>query len=1271
MSDLLIKNRYQIDRELGRGGMGIVYKGYDTVLKRDVAIKMLTEATFGTEGRSHLQHEAQAVAQLNHPNIITVYDVGEYNQSPFIVMEFVENLNLHEQPPKDIEEIVRITKQVCSALAHAHENGIIHRDLKPENVILNNDGMVKLMDFGLACSISSRLTSEGTILGTVFYLAPEQAQGKRIDPRSDLYSLGVMLYELVTGILPFNADDPLAVISQHIYAPVVPPRAKNDQIPPALEALILKLMAKDPKDRPASAAEVAKQLSAPEILDKTALPSKELSVIDRIVRGRLVGRERELKMARKMWQGAKGGQGQLLLISGEPGVGKTRLVREIVTQVEVSGGSALIGRSYADVNPPYSPFRQILHTVLSRLNEMNLVIPESVLQDLLTLTPDLRPDFPDLPEYDPYDSIHQQQRLFDQFMYFINLLTTNAPTLFVLEDIHWADVSSLKLLQYLVRNTRSQPIMILASCREVALDEARALHETFLDFQREKVGTRLKLKRLNRQETEEMLGILFAEAITPEFLEGIYHETDGNPFFIEEVCKAIVESGKLTYEEGRWKRPSMEEVGVPQSIQVAIQSRLKTLSKMGQKTLAQAATIGREFDFCLLQRAMNIDEDSLLEALDEVLHARLVEEVVGNSKDRYMFVHALVPATIMSSLGKLSRRKLHKNAARALESLQPEGFEALAYHFIEAGEMNKGLVYLIKTGDRARGLFAHEEAIDSYKQAVAYLIQEEKLTQAARTLMKLGMSYHSDFQITEACKAYDQAFNLYQQFGRLEEGEILPPTPHAYRILLGEPFSLDPNLDVTGWATLIYDNLFSGLVELTSTWEIVPDVAQRWDVLDGARRYVFYLREDFTWSDGIPVTAHDFEYAWKRAIDNPSEMVEVEIYFIIKNTESYYKGYLGWEDVGVHVRDELTLEVELESPSISFLYLLGTFYLFPLPRHSINEHGDDWMNLENLVTNGPYRLVNWKPSKSMHFEANPNYPGRFPGNAKYIDYYFVNYIDREDAERLYLDDKLDAVWLGHLPNAKRARLQYAEEFVTAPTTIVDYIGFNTQNPPFDDRRVRKALGLATDWVYLINTLYEGGGVFPSTGGLLPPTMPGHTEGLVLPYDPSEARRLLAESGYPDGQDFPVINAHISIFGHEAQKILESLWQKNLGIKVMWENLPKEKFLEREWHKDLHLWLWEDWPRFPAPELLLDGPGIKKTGWFNQEYKVLIKLASGTMDYDKRINFFRKAERILFEEVPVIPVSYRRLDYLLKPWCRNFPVSPSKGRYWKETILEPH
>lgn len=315
-------------------------------------------------------------------------------------------------------------------LVHAHAEGIIHRDLKPENVVITRDGIAKLMDFGLARSVASRYTTEGTVAGTVFYLAPEQALGQEIDPRTDLYSLGVMLYELATGELPFIADDAIAVISQHLHAPVVPPRAKNEEISPVLDALIVSLLSKHPQDRPPSTREVQKALESPEILGTLITPVEGFSVLERIVRGRIVGREKELKIAKTMWQIVAAGDGQLLLISGEPGIGKTRLRHEIVTLAEVSGGKALMGANYAEGGAPYGVFKQILREALS----LNFEIPYDVLANLLTLNPELQHRYPDLKDTETKDPQTVQQSLLESMVVLCTTLSDRTPLLLVIED---------------------------------------------------------------------------------------------------------------------------------------------------------------------------------------------------------------------------------------------------------------------------------------------------------------------------------------------------------------------------------------------------------------------------------------------------------------------------------------------------------------------------------------------------------------------------------------------------------------------------------------------------------------------------------------------------------------------------------------------------------------------------------------------------------------------------------------------------------------------
>jgi predicted ATPase len=759
----VLNNRYQLDEQLGSGGMGTVYRAHDATLDRDVAVKVLTRSGLGTEGRDRLLNEAQAIAKLSHTNIVSVFDAGEEDSTPYIVMEVIEGASLHERPPKGMQEIARVAAQVCAALEHAHNHGVIHRDLKPENVLIAEDGTAKLMDFGIARSVASRMTSEGEIVGTVFYLAPEIALGQDFDGRADLYSLGVMLYELTTGELPFAQGDPLAVISQHIHATVVPPRAKNEDVPPRLDQLILELMEKSPDNRPSSASEVQKTLERGDLLDPDAEGVKEIAVVRRIARGRFVGREQELTDATNLWNKALAGEGQLLLLSGEPGIGKTRLIRELYTHVEVTGGHALIGECESEGGSPYSPFAQIVHKALQTRSENGFALPDFVLSDLLELVPELKPYYPEIPPNPKLEPEAEQRRLFENVVAFCQALSEYSPLMLVIDDAHWADSGTLSLLRHLASRTRTQKTLLAATYREVELDEAQPFHEALLELNRKRLGTRLKLRRFDQTQTEDMLAAIFeSEEITPEFLEGIFGETEGNPFFIEEVCKALVESGQVFYKDGDWDRLSMDEIEIPQSVRVAIQSRVSKLPEEYQDTLNLAAILGREFDYDTLAEAGDLDEDALIDALEIAEDAQLIEEISGKGGATFSFVHALIPTTLAEGVRTLRRRKLHRHAAEAIEVTRPDDYEDLAYHNEEAGNEEQAREYYAKAGERASAAYANQEAEDHFRAALeldpSEVERSELLSLLAEVLARVG-------QYDEAIDAWREASGLYKQSG--------------------------------------------------------------------------------------------------------------------------------------------------------------------------------------------------------------------------------------------------------------------------------------------------------------------------------------------------------------------------------------------------------------------------------------------------------------------------------------------------------------------------
>jgi predicted ATPase len=732
MIGTLLNARFRLECELGQGGTGVVYRAHDTLLERDVAVKVLSKTGLGSEGRVRLLHEAQAAARLNHPNIVGVYDAGEVAGLSFIVMELLEGSSLYDLRPRTLKEILPIAQQICTALEHAHAHGIIHRDLKPENVIIAPDGNVKLTDFGLARSVSSRLTVEGSIVGTVFYLPPEQALGKPIDGRTDLYALGVILYELVAGQLPFSADDPLAVISQHLHAPVVPPSSYNPAIPQALDTLIVQMLSKRLEDRPVSAAAVHQALD--EIMNLSASSGASLperSPLEQLARGRLVGRERELAEARRIWYEAAAGRSErpALVISGESGVGKTPFLKEIRTLAEVTGGRALTGACYIEGGAPYGPVIQILREAL---NHPAIQLPDLVMADLVALSPDLQASFPQVGPNPALTPSAEQQRLFESFVILCSALSRQAPLLVIVEDVQWADTGTLALLRYLARRCRASRLRLLIGLtyhdNDLAgpgLDAAHPLNGLLIDFERERLGEQIRLARFDREGTRQVLKVLLQEEVPSDFLAAVYQETEGNQFYIEELCKALIEQGKLYREGNRWCWTSLDEIQVPQSVRLTVLERVNKLPTPVQDLLRLAAVVGREFDFNTLEQASGLDEEALIDALEAAERAQLIGEVKTQSLVsaqaggmRFAFAHGLISAALRENVSGLRRVRLHRRIASAIEKLHPDDFEALAAHFSQAGDEEHARDYLLRAADRAARLSANEEALGFYSKAL-------------------------------------------------------------------------------------------------------------------------------------------------------------------------------------------------------------------------------------------------------------------------------------------------------------------------------------------------------------------------------------------------------------------------------------------------------------------------------------------------------------------------------------------------------------------------
>jgi serine/threonine-protein kinase len=263
----LIAGRYELEQLVGSGGMSNVFRAHDRLLERTVALKILHEQyTRDDDYVERFRREARAVAKLAHPNIVTVIDRGEQDGRQFIVFEYVDGPNLKDltrDGPLEVHDAIGLTLQVAHALSFAHNRGLVHRDVKPQNVLLNEDGQAKVTDFGIARSIDVQgFTHTGTVLGTSDYIAPEQARGQRVDPKTDIYSLGAVLYELLVGDVPFSGDNFVAVAMRHVNEPVPSVLEHRPDCPPRLDFAIQRAMAKDPDDRFASMDDLVVELEA-------------------------------------------------------------------------------------------------------------------------------------------------------------------------------------------------------------------------------------------------------------------------------------------------------------------------------------------------------------------------------------------------------------------------------------------------------------------------------------------------------------------------------------------------------------------------------------------------------------------------------------------------------------------------------------------------------------------------------------------------------------------------------------------------------------------------------------------------------------------------------------------------------------------------------------------------------------------------------------------------------------------------------------------------
>jgi oligopeptide transport system substrate-binding protein len=490
-----------------------------------------------------------------------------------------------------------------------------------------------------------------------------------------------------------------------------------------------------------------------------------------------------------------------------------------------------------------------------------------------------------------------------------------------------------------------------------------------------------------------------------------------------------------------------------------------------------------------------------------------------------------------------------------------------------------------------------------------------------------------------------------------------------------EPEYIDPGKCADAPGGMLITNLFAGLTQAhPKTLQPMPDIAYGWDASQDGLTYTFYLR-DAVWSDGVALTAHDFEYAWKRVLARETASRYAMFLYPLKNAEAFNQGRVASSEVGVRAVDDHTLEVTLEDPLPYFLELTTFYTLMPVPRHVIERleregrNPDLWTRVENIVSNGPFRLAEWKFRQHMILEKNARY-----WDAEHVRLRRVRLLMVESSNtglNLYEAGEIDHIGQATLPAEFLDHLSKRADFISGPSLTTYFYWINTKQKPLDDVRVRQALSLAVDRESLVKYVTRGGQI--ASADLVPDGVAGY-RGLGRPlFDPARARALLAEAGYGPGHPVPTITLRYNTQEQHKQiaEAVQQMWKTHLSVDVQIENQEWKVYLKTLQATEFQLarmgWIGDYADPNTFLELLITGNGNNHSNWSNPEYDALLRRANRTQARVQRLAMLRQVEALGMEQVPLLPLYTYTRSELVKPYLmghfNNFQSRLLMKHWW--------
>ncbi|MEW5807058.1 MAG: sigma 54-interacting transcriptional regulator [Acidobacteriota bacterium] len=742
MKGKIINNKYEIIELLGKGGMGTVYKTRDQITNSIIALKVLSAIHFSRAALSHFEKEFTTLSQLVHPNLIKVFDFGvsrdlseDGTALPFFTMELVDGETIDRFFKRDInfDIFYNCIAQAAEGISYIHRKGLLHNDIKSSNIMITRGTgplpLVKIMDFGLIERTVDVKREE--VAGTVSYVAPEKLKAGKADERSDIYSLGVVLYEVAAGRLPFAGESPALITEAHLREKPLPPSTFNREIPSALEEMILKCLEKDPARRFQSSE--ALTLALHRISGFRIKTSREEIGKGYILSGGLVGRSHELEKLKTAFEHAREGKSGFILIDGEAGTGKTRLLKEFRIHAQISGIPFYASECYENLLIPYGPIIDVVEGIIRvREEQLKELIKESC-PELVRIIPSLSEK-----EYLKDEKVvmrpaamEESSRLVSSLSKFFIETSMMAPYVIIFENINWIDEASASFLLHLLSEIEGEKanLLILSTSRTDELRENSSASRLLKRVEELKIISRILLKELDISEVKELLVSMTGNIEIPEkFLKKVMDETKGNPLFIEEFMSLLVDRGMIM--PGEKIFPSEEEIktlAIPDKIFDLLQRKISRIDESDLMLLRAASiTGGKAIDPETLTSITGKKWDYVIEHLNRLSGVGILEKIkVDGSEEIFRFKNMSLRRIIYREIDKDARVRFHHDYATYLDRRYHNRsflFGELAHHFKNGGLLGKAADCYSKAGDHAAEVAANMDAISFYSSAIDIML---------------------------------------------------------------------------------------------------------------------------------------------------------------------------------------------------------------------------------------------------------------------------------------------------------------------------------------------------------------------------------------------------------------------------------------------------------------------------------------------------------------------------------------------------------------------